>query len=88
MANLWGRAVGKLNQKIRDIELNVDEAGTVSIDIIRDSTNIQEIPPNSRIWINVINRLRIQRFDCGTLLAPHDEPKDTVTGSDLLTAFG
>lgn len=88
MANLWGRAVGKLNQKIRDIELNVDEAGTVSIDINRDSTNIQEIPPNSRIWINVINRLRIQRFDCGTLLAPHDEPKDTVTGSALLTAFG
>ena len=88
-ANLWGRAIGELNQKITDIDWKPDldnSPVTVNFDI-RETTNTLAIPDNAQIWLNVRWRLRMHRYYCGTKSNP-TTPDDTEGGGNQITAFG
>ena len=88
-ANLWGRAVGELNQKITDIEWNVDlgsNPATANFEII-DTTNTELIPGNAEIWLNIRWRLRMHRYFCGTKSNP-TSPQEIEDGGNHITAFG
>jgi len=88
-ANLWGQAVGELNIKTSDVSCeaikNEDSTVTMSLDI-KPTTKIGTIPADASIHLTVQNRLRIQRFTCGTRDAP-TEPLDSETGTNQLDAF-
>ncbi|HIC76208.1 MAG TPA: hypothetical protein EYO98_06300, partial [Candidatus Poseidoniales archaeon] len=89
MANLWGRAVGQLNQKIVDVKVNLEEESgppRFSIEVL-DTSNTNRIPDTAKIWVVIRNRLRFQRFYCGTRGAP-STPKDFDSGGNEIIAFG
>ena len=89
MANLWGRAVGQLNQKIVDVKLILNEESNpprFSIEVL-DTSNTNRIPETAEIWVIIRNRLRFQRFNCGSLGAP-STPEDIVSGGNEIIAFG
>lgn len=88
-ANLWGQAVGELNIKTTDVSCEAiqNEDGTVTMSVdIKPTTKIGTIPADASIHLTVQNRLRIQRFTCGTRDAP-TEPLDSETGTNQLDAF-
>jgi len=89
MANLWGRAIGELNQKIKDIEWGAElESVPAKAQFkILDTSNTEKIPNNSEIWLNIRWRLRIQRYYCGTKSNPIT-PQDISDGSNHITVFG
>jgi len=89
MANLWGRSVGQLNQKIVDIDWTLDRENfppTVDFKIL-ETSNTEEIPDDAEIWLNIRYRLRMHRYYCGTKGDPH-LPKDGDDGGNKVTAFG
>ena len=88
-ANLWGRAVGELNQKITDIDWKPSLEGspaTVDFEIL-ETTNTLAIPSNAEIWLNIRWRLRMHRYFCGTKSNP-TVPEDIDVGGNQITAFG
>lgn len=89
MANLWGRAVGQLNQKIVDVKLILDEESDpprFSIKVL-DTSNTNRIPETAEIWVIIRNRLRFQRFNCGSRRAP-STPEDIDSGGNEIIVFG
>ena len=55
MANLWGRSVGQLNQKIVDIGWTLNQENyppTVDFDI-QDTSNTEQIPDDAEIWTHL-----------------------------------
>lgn len=88
-ANLWGQAVGELNIKTIDVSCEAiqNEDGTVTMSVdIKPTAKITTIPANALIHLTVQNRLRIQRFTCGTRENP-TEPLDSETDTSQLDAF-
>lgn len=89
MANLWGRSVGQLNQKIVDIGWTLNQENyppTVDFDI-QDTSNTEQIPDDAEIWLNIRYRLRMHRYYCGTKANPQ-LPEDRDDGGNEVTAFG
>ncbi len=88
-ANLWGRAVGELNQKITDVDWKPNlGANPATIDFeILETTNTVAIPGNAEIWLNIRWRLRMHRYFCGTRSNP-TLPEDIDVGGNQITAFG
>jgi len=89
MANLWGRSVGQLNQKIVDVELKLErEANPPTVEVgVLETSNTEEIPEDAEIWLNIRRRLRIHRYYCGTRINPLI-PDDVEGGGNQITAFG
>ena len=72
-ANLWGQSVGQLNQKVIDFtcEAGNSDHGSVELTVEqKGTTKINSIPDHVEIHLIVRNRLRIQRFSCGTRGTP------------------
>ena len=64
-ANLWGQAIGQLNQKTVDFtcEVQMDDHGKPHLSIDQKGTNkINGIPAHVEVHLIVRNRLRRQRF--------------------------
>ena len=89
MANLWGRAIGQLNQKIVDVKFNLDNnTSPPSFEIeIEETTNTAQIPLNAEIRVMIRRGLRKQRYDCGTMGEPHLPVEETIS-SNQITLFG
>ena len=88
-ANLWGQSTGQLNQKTVDFTCEVlkDEHGKPYLSIEQKGTNkINGIPDHVEVHLFVRNRLRLQRFICGTRGAITN-PEDSETGTALLDGF-
>lgn len=87
--NLWGRAVGQLNQVETDFicRVNKDEDGKIVLSVEQKETNkINTIPAHAEVHLIVRNRLRRQRFSCGTR-GELTTPKDELTETAILDAF-
>lgn len=88
-ANLWGQATGQLNQKTADFicEVQTDEHGKPYVSIEQKGTKkIISIPSHVEVHLFVRNRLRLQRFTCGTR-GDTTNPEDSETGTALLDGF-
>ena len=88
-ANLWGQATGQLNQKTVDFtcEVQMDDHGKPHLSIEQKGTNkINGIPAHVEVHLFVRNRLRLQRFMCGTRGAI-SQPEDSETDTALLDGF-
>ena len=87
--NLWGRAVGQLNQVETDFicRVNKDEDGKIVLSVEQKETNkINTIPAHAKVHLIVRNRLRRQRFSCGTR-GELTTPKDELTETAIMDAF-
>ena len=70
-----GNSIGRLNKKVIDVEFDDSNLPHLNKLIINSTSNTENIPDNFDIYLIMIDKLRIQRFNCGTknnLLIPKD----------------
>ena len=86
-ANLWGQATAaqskdgrftcEVQRRAREAYLSIDQ---------KETNKINSIPAHVEVHLFVRNRLRLQRFTCGTRGAI-SQPEDSETGTALLDGF-
>lgn len=86
MVNLWGDAVGQLNQKVIDIEIKKDKLPELELEF-HNTTKMHNIPDDAEVYLIFRDRLRKQRFYAGTKGALQT-PQDIDLKTNELIIFG
>ena len=86
MVNIWGDAIGQLNQKVKDIEIKQDKLPRVELEF-HNTTKMNNIPDDAEVYLIFRDRLRKQRFYAGTK-GTLQTPQDIDLGTNELTIFG